>query len=364
MRQKRWIGALCGISTAIILAGTLWPYNIFPPNRVSWLVDAKGIQFKRDGVVVSDQPLQAEPPGVSGACTLELLLRPANAEVKKTILSFYARKTPRQFQLVQRGSGLRISRVETPRTPKVLRFGVDEILTQGQLSLITITSGPHGTVIYKDGRQVDSFSRVRISPADLSGQIVLGTSPVDYDPWEGEVRGLALYAKELTPEEALRHYIDWTGANPDLNGAVALYDFAEGTGRKIHNAVIAGPDLQIPRIFRVPNKPLLESPVKEFAVTRRYVRSVLLNIAMFVPLGYLLCAYWMFTQGSRKAVLRAILGAGLLSLIIEVLQAYIPIRFSGMTDVLTNTLGASLGALLTQQANLRAGPLRPWVKNL
>lgn len=173
-----------------------------------------------------------------------------------------------------------------------------------------------------------------------------------YDPWEGDVHGLALYATELTQEEVLRDYVNWTSAGEpdfsDLNGVIAYYAFVEGSGRKVHNAVIAGPDLGIPRIFRVPYKPILENPIQEFKLSESYVRSLLVNIAMFVPVGYLLCAYWRLGQSPRRPVLRAILSAGLLSLMIEVLQAYIPLRFSGMTDILTNTLVASLGAALMQ----------------
>ena len=40
----------------------------------------------------------------------------------------------------------------------------------------------------------------RISRSDLFGEIVLGTSPVRYEPSNGEMKGFAIYAKELSPE--------------------------------------------------------------------------------------------------------------------------------------------------------------------
>src|SRR5579864_6937962 len=101
MWQPRQIGALCAISVIIILAGTLWPYNPFPLNRVNWLVGAKGIEFQRAGVVVSDQPLKAQSVDSNQSCSLELLVRPASMQFEKTILSFYAEDDSRQLQVEQ-----------------------------------------------------------------------------------------------------------------------------------------------------------------------------------------------------------------------------------------------------------------------
>jgi glycopeptide antibiotics resistance protein len=43
----------------------------------------------------------------------------------------------------------------------------------------------------------------------------------------------------------------------------------------------------------------------------------------------------------------------LLSFTIEILQAYIPRRVSGTTDIITNTLGALLGAGITNPSLVR-----------
>ncbi len=38
---------------------------------------------------------------------------------------------------------------------------------------------------------------------DLTGRLIVGNSPVTTDGWSGELKGLALYDRELTANEAL-----------------------------------------------------------------------------------------------------------------------------------------------------------------
>ena len=239
---------------------------------------------------------------------------------------------------------------------KTEKLDVAHAFQRGKLLSLTIASGPNGTVVYLNGRQAQVFPKFMISKSNLSGQIVMGTSAVDYEPWPGEIRGLAIYSKELTPEEVFRHYANWAagGGEPlDAEATIARYAFTEGTGHEIHNAVASGPDLEIPRSFRVPYNTLLKSPGKEFRANWRYLNDLLLNIAGFVPVGFLICAYLGVTQSRRNAILYAITAGGILSFVIEVLQAYIPGRTSGMTDIITNTLGTVLGAVLVQSNLVR-----------
>jgi VanZ family protein len=189
----------------------------------------------------------------------------------------------------------------------------------------------------------------------MSGQIVVGTSPSIYEPWAGELRGLAIYSKELTVGDVLQHYREWRDPSGphDGDGIIARYGFAEAAGREIRDDVPSGPNLEIPAIFSVPHKAFLRSATKEFKANWTYARDVLVNVAGFVPLGLIACAYFSWTRSHWKAILITAIACGTLSFVIEVLQYYIPRRFSGTTDIITNTLGAAVGAAIMQASAVR-----------
>jgi VanZ family protein len=183
------------------------------------------------------------------------------------------------------------------------------------------------------------------------GEIILGNSPVTYHPWQGEIHGLAIYSKEVTAEQALAHYQSWAirdGYPADLDAAMARYTFTEASGREIHDDVAKGPTLEIPTNFSVPHKGLLRSPLQEFRPNWHYAMDLAINIAGFIPLGLVLCACLVWSRDKPKAVLIATVQCAMLSLAIEILQFYIPRRGSGITDIITNSLGAFLGAMLIE----------------
>jgi hypothetical protein len=344
---------LCCAAILALLICTLWPFDPLPENRVRWVPGTNGIAFEAAGVVWSKAPLRFQGTEGSESCTLELLLQPASVESVHTILGFYGPNSPRQFMVRQWTDGLLVSHalVGARSLNRAMKFDVDHVFRPGKLFLLTIASGPKGTAVYLDGRVAQVFPRFRILQNELAGQVVLGTSPTDYQPWPGQIRGLAIYSRELASADVFRHYRDWTSTGvppPDLNGAVARYAFTEAGGREIHNEVTAGPDLEIPARFTIPHKGFLKPPWKEFTADWQYATDVLVNIAGFVPLGLLVYTYWACSKNPQRAPLYTVLAGGFLSLLIEVLQAYIPRRVSGMTDIITNTLGTAVGALIAQ----------------
>ena len=379
--QRKRLGILCVLAIVALLIATLWPFDFSPSNKVSWLPDGNGLRFRGTSIVLSNALLKPAAAGSGESTSLEVLVRPASSKSVAMILSFYTADTRSEFVFGQQRDGLTVSRHfvnarDDARYPEIV---ADRVFEPGKLLFLTITSGSNGTVIYRNGGQPQVFAGFKIMQSDLAGQIVLGTSALLSEPYWGEIRGLAIYSKALTPAEVLRDYYDWNaapGRAPDSAALqssaaqgpiaqrtnaqgtieqasieqepVARYDFAEKAGHEVHSAVSSAPDLEIPQRYVVPHKPFLESPGDEFVVKWEYVRTVLENIVGFVPLGFIVCAYLACTRSPRQAILYATLAGGSLSLVIEVLQFYVPPRGSGITDIITNTLGAAFGAMLAR----------------
>ena len=349
--SRNVLALLCFLTILGILFCTLWPFDPFPPNRVSWLQQTNGIRVGQRGVVLSQQAF-AQAGGDS--CSIELWIRPANTESVSTVLNIYSPGNPWQFLVRQYHTGLIMSHdIPVPlHKPRRLKIDIDDGLQRDQLTLITITSGPSGTRVYFDSKLKKAFPRFQIPLANLSGQLVLGSSTVLPDAWSGEVHGLALYSRELDSEEVVENYVLWTQGNYDKlargDSKTAAYTFSEREGNIVHSLGPTPRDLVIPKIYRVPHHSFLTPPWMEFDPSWDYLWDVLRNVAGFMPLGFLLCALFQRSSRFRAAALYATLCGGFLSLSIETLQAYIPQRGSGMTDIITNTLGTALGALLVQ----------------
>lgn len=355
--ERRKARFLCIVAVVAMLVATLWPCDPFPRNGVTWLQGTGGLKFEKLGLVISNEPLRPTETQAAESYSLELLIRPANTKSTHPILAFYTPTRAKQLMVRQYQDGLVVTHdaAAWSDTTQTIAFYMGHVFRPHRLVLLTISSGPRGTAVYLDGQPAGSFPRFRIWRSELSGQIVLGTSPVAYDPWTGELRGLAIYSKDLTPLEALKHYEEWTDptGSPDLDGVMARYGFAERQGREVRNDVLYGSPLEIPATFSVPHKALLRSPADEFTPDWNYAADVLMNIAGFVPLGLIVCRYLAWTRSRWSAILVTTITCGMLSFVIEVLQYYIPRRGSGTTDIIMNTLGAALGAALTQVGTVR-----------
>jgi hypothetical protein len=349
--ESRILFVVCALILAGILTAGLWPFHA-PLNDVRWLTKANGVVLGRHGTIFGSGRLASSIP--RGCCvSIEIWLRPSFAENTGTILAVFKGQGSIPFSLHQSEADLAVQKESTnahipAKSGKVLF--VDDVFRHRKLMFITITSGVGGTAIYVDGNLARIAPKFRLSAEDFDGQSVFGTSPVVNDSWSGQLHGLAVYQQELTAAQVSRQFETWMAAGrPDIGHGerlLGLYLFDEHEGRTVRDHSGFWSDLYMPERYAILDEKFLEPPWSEFHEHWGYWKNVLINIGGFIPLGFFFCAYLTIANRlSRPELVTVILGATV-SLTIEVLQAWLPTRDSGMTDLITNTLGSSIGVML------------------
>jgi hypothetical protein len=347
-----------------LLSIGLWPFNPYKKNDATWLPSGKGLRFGGHGV--SFTPTQVMPQGRTGDdsfCSLRVQVQPAVTSIKitGTILGFYTPEIPLRFRLLQYNNELLIRKDYRDANG---RLKMDELELEHAFQNIEpvtfiITSSNSGTAAYRNGEQVGISTHMKMSCADFAGQLVLGDSPVTQVSWQGSMLDLAVYEGALTPQQISRESVQLNQSGSSLafqmepsEKVIAHFAFKDGSGKIVRNLVGSAPDLQIPDYFRTVHRQMLVWPWQESS-DKLAVVDIAINILGFVPFGLLLSAYLSISHVRKRSILVSVLAGFAVSVTIEVLQAFIPSRGSGLLDIVTNTFGTYLGALLFQWPPIR-----------
>jgi len=348
---SRALGAGCIGVLCCILAAGLTPFNPYPKNEVSWQTGKNGLRFGENGTIFTAGSFQTAGSPDGAMCTIELWLEPAFEF--DTIVAFYSPENPLRFRLQQKMDNLLVLRdIRDPNGHlRTAGMEIDHVFKRRKRVFITLASGADGTSAYVDGKLAAHSQTLGLTSHDMSGRLIIGTSPTVDTAWSGELLGFAVYHSELSATEVREHYDSWTQrGHPEgieKERVAALYEFDEQGGNVVHNRAGSAPDLQIPKHFLVLHKPMLTLPWKEYRPGWGYLEDLSINIAGFIPLGFMFFLFFS-ARNIRRAALKTVILGGLVSLFIEVSQAYIPVRSSGMTDIITNTSGTALGVVLCQ----------------
>jgi hypothetical protein len=357
--QTFFLRTICtGVLLGILVAG-LWPFHA-PRNEVSWLSGENGLLFGKHGSIVSASPIQAGGSQADKSCSLEIWLEPNRINSEGTVLAVYwPSRDVVSFSLRQWRNGLVLERESRGHSAWEASIYVANVFRDPKPLLFAISSGPAGTAIYADGKLVRKYPDFKLISQDLSGQVILGNGPLTAYNWSGQVKGLAVYDREIAATEVSQNYANWTAGWParesesesgrtdtaKSEGVVARYLFNEGKGNVVHNQIDSAASLVIPERFFILHQLFLEPPWDEFRPGWHYWKNVGINVAGFIPLGFFFLAYFSTTGRFKRAIGLTIALGFAVSLTIEVLQAFLPTRDSGMTDLITNTFGTALGAM-------------------
>ena len=363
--KTQHLDVICVAVLCVVLSLGLWPFHS-PHNEVTWLENHNGLRFGSSSTVISSRAFQMTSAEDGASGSVEVWLQPRLIWDSSTFLAFSTPGNPSHFSLRQSQVDLEL-RVGTrgdPHSTTPARLYVDNVFRRPGRVFLTITSGIRGTAVYTNGVLARMAPQLRLAAQEFTGPLVLGDSPGQTDSWSGDLLGLAIYRRELTAAQVLRHYETWTQRErPEIaedERNTALYLFNERAGDVVHDQARPGVDLHIPEKYVVSDQIFLEPFWKEFNMSRSYWDSAFKNIVGFIPFGFCFCACLSAHKVRRAALATVILGT-LVSLTIEVLQAYLPTRDSGTTDLFTNTLGTYIGVIACRAVCPILAAKFPWL---
>src|SRR5258708_29927818 len=130
------------------------------------------------------------------------------------IWAFYTLGTQYQFWVQKWEADLELQAEirDDPNRMRRARLYVPNTFRKSARTFLTITSGVHGTAVYNDGVLTKTAPQFRLSTTEFTGRLVLGDSPAQSDNWSGQMLGVAIYGRELTTAQVLRHYQNWIQA--------------------------------------------------------------------------------------------------------------------------------------------------------
>lgn len=344
-RSRAALTSLCLLTWVGLLVAGWWPFNFFPRNRVKWLRDGDGIHFDRYGQVFSPPP--PSPQKYRGPLSIEIWLRSSQRTFDYGEIVTFGGDRGKALVIAQSGPDMVVEGFFSDHGSsfKARRFFLPQALADSSTRFLTITASHEQTLVYLDSKLQRSLPPLRID--DIFNGLLIGHSPNLNDPWSGDLLGLGVYRRFLDRFDVTRHRDFWLAGNSAVlasEDAALLYSLDEGRGAVIHNRAAIGPDLVIPRRFYRQGGILLEHSLP---LNRPQLKDILVNITGLIPFGFVLALWARSVMHLRrpKCVLFAIMGGAITSLLIEVLQIFLPTRDSSLIDVIGNSFGSSCGAL-------------------
>lgn len=346
--KNQLLALLCLAVLYTILALGLWPFHS-PRNEVTWLPSRNGLRFGRYGTLLSSSSFPIARPQGRPDASVEIWLQPRRIWDSGTFLAFYRSGNFSEFSLRQSQTDLLVeaeTQVGLSHATATTLY-VNDVFHWGRPTFVTLTSGGQEVCVYLDGVLTLRRRGFPLSAQQFTGWLVIGDSPRQPDSWSGQILGLAIYDDQLTARQVLQNYTSWKqNGRPETveeEGNIALYFFNEHAGRIVRDKSRSALDLEIPEKYQVLKKVALEPFWAEFEMSRNYWAAALKNIVGFIPLGLCFCAYLATLLPIKPASLVTVALGAAVSFTIEILQAFLPTRDSGTTDILTNTLGTWIG---------------------
>lgn len=335
-KEHRLLAVLI-LYVCLVLGACLWPLNFFQENRVA-REEGSGLRFASPGMAYT----QDGATGLAGLSEFTLLLhfRPDVPGETAWILSYGLDFNRANFLVGLNANHLV---VEMQRGSRMIRTSLKDVLDRGKPVWLALAADSAGVDVYING---DRKKRIRSAiPSGLSWQanypIVVGSRSDGKFPWDGVLYQIAILGSAATEGE-VRDPVDLLSrSNPLLH-----FDFTKAESSQVVNSGKAdvGP-LIVPKRF-VPLRRAVLMDLEELWFPLPLWGDIVVNVLAFVPIGLLIALILEKKLRVGTVVALAVVASCGLSLGIELLQSYLPRRWSTFMDVAANTAGGILGVMI------------------
>ena len=309
-------------------------------NDAQWITDITGIRFHGHGMAVVEN-LQAKWADRNpSSFTIEMAVTPVKEDLQgfNPLIVMHDGAEERQLVIWQYRHSLIVMNGDDydykQRRPRVV---ARDIFSSQQIRYVAVVSGEKGTCLYVDGVLVDAKKDMRLAIPDSGSELrlVVGNSVNATNGWRGTLRGLAITATDFDGEAVLQCYRNWGDgrsfdtANPDLS--LRLFSLNTSLSDAL-NSRDAGPSLFVPEKLVALEKSFLGLQGLQVRWRWPVVFDILVNVMGFVPLGIVFYGLILSLAGPAGWHVRwlAVLACLVLSLSIELSQAWIPMRVSSL----------------------------------
>jgi hypothetical protein len=344
-----------------ILYFGLDPKGFHSTNNVMWIEGQSGIHFGQYGIAYTNSPFDSfeTNSNMPSRLSIEIAIKPKDIENSgfRFLLALHSGEDSKQLMVGQWLSWITIMNGDDYENKKeTKKIAVKGALNPERIRFLTVTSGENGTHVYLDGQLVKGEKELvlQIPHARVKNWLVVGNSVYGRHSWTGDIFGLALYDRALHEKDVALHFRRWS-KECDFSFAKEhaprlLYMFDEIGGEKAFNQAGENHHLEIPLKMQILQRETLSTPWQKFELNQSFLQDVAINIVGFIPFGFFLCALLQNIGGSfdRHSYLFTVFLCLILSLFIEIIQASMPSRSSQMLDVILNTLGGFLGAIINR----------------
>ncbi len=344
-RAYLWQGAagryLLVALALFLLATSVPPGNPFLFSAVG-LLPPQGLRFEGPSLVSSPPTVELLNTAAfrEGRFSVDIELTAARDDLRGPARIVAASQDPslQNWILGQRGSDLVVRHRGREATfPQALRL-------RRRQRLILVFLGQSVTLFVRGAPPVAANLEGRAAPWRDSCRFGLGNEASGDRPWEGELLSLALFDRPLTRTEVEGLFAPASrssaaeGPRPYLRLRADSQRGVELVGERD-----ASVDLRIYR-WTWSLKVASYAPAWSPHSSRVWLPDLTVNLLLTMPVGFFLTALLRQAgKGSIYCLLAVIATQASLSLAVEILQLFSPLRFCDPRDLVVNVLGAGIG---------------------